>query len=158
MRGYKLLSVTSMGSCTPHQWQLRCFQAISGRSCVLSSFPYWMLPRQRSYRSTVWVRHETGERTEKKHLRFCFRTCACLGVFCTCCQVNLHTAQFTSCQFPIWKIICGSLWPPGWCPEVMLVIWGCLKQELQRKHSLWVTAVSFHSLGQELCCEQSNHT
>lgn len=64
-----------MGSCTLHQWQLRYFQAISGRSCVLSSFPLWMVPRQRSYRSTAWVRHETREKTDRKRLRFCLRTC-----------------------------------------------------------------------------------
>ena len=64
MRGCRLLSATFMGSCTPPQLLLRCFWAISGRSCVLSSFLPWMVPRQRSYRSTAWVRCETGEKRE----------------------------------------------------------------------------------------------
>lgn len=32
-----------------------------------------MVPRQRSYRSTAWVRHETREKTDRKRLRFCLR-------------------------------------------------------------------------------------
>lgn len=65
MRGCRPLSATSTGSCTPHRRQLRCFQAISGRSCALSSFPRWMAPGRRSCRSTAWVKHETAGKTER---------------------------------------------------------------------------------------------